>query len=274
MTSTDFEKTCVEYLSKTYSSAGLSFIHSGGFDSTVPDIVVVKNGATIANIEIKEPLAQCSQFVVFPNKKNKSFYYSTDNKPSEPSEPSKAIIEEMNKDFDRYKKPSPKEMGLDTDLYYNRVIDYYLNYKGCGYFITRESVDSGAFIILPTEKLKSYFSISACYRKKRSGSHNPSIDEAKRAVALLTEKIKLIIVGTNRTTVNGKTYTDLEISNATQPLYKLEEPIRLQIKQLVARIFRLTILSFTENPNVIFSIKLFAKQNQDDLTKFEETIIK
>ena len=261
------------YLNSVYSKDGIVFRPCGGSDSFAPDIVVEQNGMVIAQMEVKMPEAQCGQFVVFPNHKNKSFYYSPANHPAQASEASLAIISEMNKNFEKYKKPSPKEMGLDTELYYNRVVDYYLNYKKCGFFITRETPDSGEFIIFPTIKFRDYFSISACYRKKRSGSHNPSPDETNVATSLLSSQLGLTVDRGIRVRENGKTYTDLVIPNASEPLYKIETPTRLQVrKQTATGRYRLTMLATTENPNVIFSIRLTSGQDPEDLNVFKRSL--
>ena len=124
MNFTEFELSCASYLFERYAHYGCHFQVTGGLDSSSPDIVVSRNGKPVCNIEVKEPIAQCSQFVAFPVESTRSFIYSSLNHPAVASDSSNAILSEMAKDFDRYKKPSSKELGLDKELYYDRMYEF------------------------------------------------------------------------------------------------------------------------------------------------------
>lgn len=245
----EFENSCARFLRRKYSDTGCEFIVNGGLDSTLPDIVVKKNGKVVCNIEVKEPYAQCSQFVAFADEEARSFTYSSRNHPPVPSQASLAILAAMSKNFDKHKVPSTDELGLSKQLYYDRIIDYYVNYKSCKFFMTRESVDSGEFIVFPTVEFRDYFDVTACYRAKKSGSHNPNKKELLELPTMLLAnnlpKYELI--------KDGK-YLNVQFSVDAGERFILEGKFRLQFKRIEPRVYRVTGLSSTNNANVIFSI--------------------
>lgn len=263
----EFELSCARYLSKKYSDTGCKFIVNGGMDSTAPDIIVKKDNKVICNIEVKEPNAQCSQFVAFPDVDNRTFIYSPRNHPPQPSIASLAILNAMAKDFDKHKTPSNAELGLNKQLYYDRIIDYYVNYKKCTFFMTRESVDSGEFIIFKTVKFKDYFDVTACYRPKRSGSHNPNA----REIAYLPKLLQNNNLAKHEVIKDGK-YINVKFPTDCGTRFKLEGKDRLQFKKLEPGLYRVTSLGSTNNANVIFSIKLKEQMEKADWEALEKVI--
>lgn len=263
----EFEKSCAEFLRAKYSETGCEFILSGGSNSILPDIVVKNNGKVLCNIEVKEPSAQCSQFVAFVNEETRSFVYSHRNHPSKPSEPSLAILSAMSLNFDKHKVPSADELGLSKHLYYDRIVDYYSNYKKCEFFMTRESVDSGEFIIFPTVDFQYYFDATACYRPKKSGSHNPNRRELAELPSMLLEnnfpKYEL---------VNDGHYINVKFNIDAEERFILEGNCRLQFKRIEPRLYRVTGLSKTKNANVIFSIRLKSSIKKSDWAAFEKVL--
>ena len=268
MNFTEFELSCASYLFERYAHYGCHFQVTGGLDSSSPDIVVSRNGKHVCNIEVKEPIAQCSQFVAFPQESTRSFIYSSLNHPAVASDSSNAILSEMAKDFDRYKKPSSKELGLDKELYYDRIIDYYSSFKDSKFFMTRESVDSGNFIIFPTSALRDYFDVTACYRQKKSGSHNPNRNERDILPALLKEHN----IGVTSIIHDGK-YTDIIVEADRDERFVLESSTDFQFKRTGEKSYRVTCLGKTNNPNVIFSIRPKLPWKDSDWDSFENTIL-
>lgn len=263
----EFENSCAGFLRRKYAETGCEFIVNGGLDSTLPDIVVMKDGKVVCNIEVKEPNAQCSQFVAFANEDTRSFTYSSRNHPSVPSQASLDILAAMSKNFDKHKVPSTDELGLSKQLYYNRIIDYYANYKKCMFFMTRESVDSGEFIVFPTIEFSDYFDVTACYRPKKSGSHNPNKKELLELPAMLSAnnlpRYELI--------KDGK-YLNVKFSLDAGERFILEGKSRLQFKRIEPRVYRVTGLSSTKNANVIFSISPKLPIKKSNWAAFEKII--
>lgn len=163
----DFELNCTTHLNKNFGKYA-GFIHQGGADSTVPDILVRAVSGHVFYIEAKHSPAQCGQFVLLPNVETHSFEYSKQNV-TRINKWSETIINYMNKYFDEFREAgtSGKDIILDNDQYIfsNWIIDYYKN-KNVKFFITND------YNIVPIERFFDYFEISAKYRIKRSGSSN------------------------------------------------------------------------------------------------------
>ena len=163
----DFEIECTNYLNSKYGTYA-TFKHMGGSDSTNPDILVRTKSGSNFFIDAKFCPAQCGQFVLLPNINTSSFEYSRQNV-SQINEYARLIMDFMNKAFDEFREAGTagKDINMPdgSDIFAKWVIDAYRK-KGARYFITNN------FVIFPLEKLNSYFSITAKYRIKRSGSSN------------------------------------------------------------------------------------------------------
>ena len=118
------EEECFEHLVSKYSTEHVKFGIRGGTVSNESDIVVVVVGTPAFYIEAKMPGSQCGQFVLFPDEASRVFIYSSRNR-SPRTATVDAILLAMDKDFDKYKVPSTKELGLDKNLYVNWIVEYY-----------------------------------------------------------------------------------------------------------------------------------------------------
>ena len=94
----EFEKNCVDYLNKKFGSYA-TFVHEGGSDSTVPDILVHTKNKKSFYIDVKHCPAQCGQFVLLPNIKTRTFEYSRLNA-TPINKYSEMIIKHMNDSFE------------------------------------------------------------------------------------------------------------------------------------------------------------------------------
>lgn len=74
----DFEIQCTDYLNKRFG-AYARFIHQGGNDSTISDILVQTKSGNSFYIDAKHSPAQCGQFVLLPDIKTNTFEYSERN---------------------------------------------------------------------------------------------------------------------------------------------------------------------------------------------------
>ena len=257
----EFEKSCYIYLVRKYGEY-CSFEPLGESDSTNSDIRVStrRNGKFF--IETKEDSAQCGQFVLYPDEENGEFIYSPKNK-SRLNQYSQEIMDYMNENFEDFVEAGTKgaNINLPDDVFYGWIKNYYAS-KNVRFFITK----SINYIVFPIEEFDKYFSVSAKYRIKKSGSSDPArsnLPEIKNILTslgcnydLLSENDKLYV----RTSKNlgglklkGLKYTYL--FNETRPnLYNFRK------------------LSNTQNANVIFSISLKCEQDIKDLQEFENTI--
>lgn len=258
----DFENSCYNYLVETYGK-NCKFEALGQSDSTMSDIKVLTNNSEFY-IETKESLAQCGQFVLYPDTNKKTFIYSQQNK-SELNKYSKAIIDYMNENFESFADAGTRgvDIPVDYEILYDWIKNYY-NSKEVRFFITKDQ----DYIIFPIEQFDRYFSVSAKYRVKKSGSSNPSksnIDEIKQ-ILLNNSFVFELYVTDNKMYIKTSSDIDglkLTGSNYTY-LFKKTEP----------QIYNIRKLSNTHNANVIFSIKLKAPQNIEDLKKFITAVSK
>ena len=105
----------------------------------------------------------------------------------------------MAEDFDRYKNPGTDgiELLMDNDLFYSWIGEFY-KAKNVKYFIIEKDVgnnnmSSSNFVIFPIEHFQHYFNVSAKYRRKKSGSTNPTENdyaEITKAAKALAKAIK------------------------------------------------------------------------------------
>lgn len=253
----DFEKECCDYLNSTYGNNGVSFLNSGASDSTAPDIVLRKNGEQLFNIEVKMPIAQSGQFVVLND--GNEFIFSSKNKSN--ANDAEAFVEYMNNNFEKFKDVSTDgiNVNMPEDEYLKWMVCHYMN-KNEKFVITKGKL---GFIIFPIEKYVDYFQTSCLYRIKDSGSTNVphkyyrmlenhfSGEELYYDGKYLVLRTKNKHVEKSKFEVGGVIFI---ISDKTNDGYKLTKKGK------------------TQNPNIIFTIKLKQEQQVNDLNIFADSL--
>lgn len=163
----EFEIQCTDFLNSKFG-AYARFFHQGGADSTVPDILVETKHSNSFYIDAKHSPAQCGQFVLLPNLDTGTFEYSRLNI-NHINRYSEMIMEYMNEDFDAFREAGTAGKDIDmpngSDIFAGWIIQAYKD-KGVKFFITNN------YTILPIERFREYFYVTAKYRIKRSGSGN------------------------------------------------------------------------------------------------------
>ena len=248
------EKECFLYLINNY---GNKFILEGSYNSNISDIKVINKNYYI---EAKSIKSQCGQFVVL--EENNKFIYSNKNKTSI-NEYSNYIINYMNNNFHLFTNVTSKpiDIMLDNNIFYSWVKNFY-KLKNVKYFITK--VNSNNYIIILLDNIDNYFNISAYYRVKKSGSSNITKNNF--------DEIKSLLNNIDFTFVekNGKIFIKTK--------YNINEKLKgeiytYQFKLIDKDLYEIRRLSNTNNPNVIFSIELIKKeQDENDLNLFLEDI--
>lgn len=161
----EFEIECTDYLNKRFGEYA-HFFHQGGADSTVPDILVETNNGNSFYIDAKHSPAQCGQFVLLPDISSGTFEYSKQNV-NRINLYAEKIIEHMNKNFNEFREAGTagKDIIMENDsfIFADWIIQTYKE-KGTEFFITNN------YAILPIERFREYFDVTAKYRIKRSGS--------------------------------------------------------------------------------------------------------
>lgn len=238
-----FEIKCTEYLQSSFGSLA-TFTHQGKSDSNVPDILVEKLDGSKFYIEAKHTPAQCGQFVLLSNSSTRTFNYSTKNK-SQLNQYSQAIINYMNTEFNYFCEADTKGIQISfpgsNEIFINWIINSYLE-KGVKFFITND------FTIFSIEDFANYFTVSAEYRKKRSGSNNVGYSRLKLVSDYISSgdyDIKEIIPMKDKLFITST--QDLDNHRFTLGGNEYMFAIR-------GDVFEIRKLSNTKNANVIFSI--------------------
>lgn len=264
MNKTDWEKhelECINYLQQNFGMDGhIQFKHLGGSDSTKSDIAVYKDGKFLFCMDAKMKSAQSGQFVLLPDETSKTFIFSEANK-SGLNKETLAIINEMNNHFEKYKSPGSKGVQLDISqtISANWITSHYkaLNVK---FFISKGT----DFVIAPIENFEDYFHIEANYRKKKSGSANPS----QKDTYLIGNLLKKANISYSNLHFEGK-YLTIKLPNQAKEFTLKGSEKNYLFKKEANDSYKITKLSNTNNPNVIFSISLKSKQSPTDLELFK-----
>lgn len=248
----NYETSAADFLSKKLEEWA-TVEHDGGHDSTVPDILVTsKKSDKSFYVEVKSESAQSGQFAVIPLLEEKKFVFSGMNKTAE-NYNEKKMIEHLNKHWDKYGQVSTK--GLDIDLpsatLSRWITDYYVQ-KNVKFFISGNMKNP---VIIPVKQFSEAFSVTACLRKKRSGT------------AVLGKRI-YNTVKQRLLAKDGNAYLKSDGKNTVVITSKLDSSDKIVLKDPTPMEFLLspndnfengyTIRkrSNTNNPNIIFSINL------------------
>lgn len=258
----EFEIECYDYLKERYKNRNVTFSRSGGMDSTISDIAVIKNGNIQYYIEAKMSAAQSGQFVLLPDEDTQSFIFSPRNH-SEPNVMTDVIIDYMNQDFERFNNAGTagEALNINPKIFTNWIAQHYEN-RNVQFFMSRKNT----FAIFPIRKFADYFDVTAKYRIKKSGSSEP----AKKDIILVENEIRKEYSNAVFTkngkklfvTMKGNVIKDrFNLGNYTY-YFSIQSPGLYEIRKL----------SNTYNMNVIFSVVLKKSQDNADLLEFESSL--
>lgn len=179
----EFEIKCTDYLNDTFGFYA-SFYHEGGSDSTKSDIRVETNTSKTFYIDAKHCPAQCGQFVLLPNISTRTFEYSKKNVNKKNIHADK-IIDFMNESFDEFKEAGTAGKNIDmpngSAIFSDWIMQAYKE-KCTRFFIIND------FKIICIDDFSKYFSVSAKYRIKRSGSGHVGKSRLSAVAALLEDE--------------------------------------------------------------------------------------
>lgn len=260
----DWEKLEIDstqYLTRNFGNNEISFKHLGMSDSTMSDIEVTKNNNVIFYIEVKSSSSQSGQFVLSP-KDSKTFIYSEKNKTPNTQLKSK-IIDFINSNFEKYLQAGTKGCRIDIDNNtVSECIKEYYSLKGVKYIITYD----GDYIIVPLNKIEQYFSITANFRIKKSGSSKVPASEEKIVESLFNLETGVIETFREESRLMAKTDDRVErrVIKISDNDYYLSPKNNNE--------YEIRKLSKTKNMNVIFSLKLVKGQDKNDLIDFAKDL--
>lgn len=258
-----FEKHCCEYLHSNLSDI-LLVVPKGSADSSVSDIQVIDKKGSAVFIEVKSSEAQCGQFVVFADTENEKFYYSPNNKSPE-NQYTKQICQHMTDNYKIYQSAGTSGKRIlfkDCEkIFTDWIIDYYKS-KNTWFVITENN------IIFPIEKFSDYFSITASYRTKRSGSSKLP----KKDISIIMDYLEQNKIATKYEIISGgvfistnKNYNKYTFNVCGKEYILSEKPNCM---------YEIRKLSNTANRNVIFSISLKDNVQGMSIANFRSAIIK
>lgn len=252
----EFEENTTKYLQEHYTA---NFEKLGEHDSTLPDIKVTTSKGDVFFIEAKKSPAQSGQFVLLANSATNEFEYSPKNA-SKLNQHSEKIMNFMNVHFEQFKDAGTagKDIALDESVFCDWIIHYYKD-KSVKYFITSYNDE---MIIVPVEKFAEYFSVSAKYRIKKSGSSAPSVKFTDEVQTLLDKSDV-----TAKVTHDGKKMFVETTENLNKKRFVGKENTFMMSVTDEGTVVRK--LSNTANANVIFSIKSKKTQDSADLDRFK-----
>lgn len=250
----EHENMCLKYLKGKFGKYA-DFISLGGSNSTVPDIkVVLKNGKSFW-IECKSPKSQSGQFVVIPNED--TFVFSPRNHTS-PNEFTDFIIEEMNKNYEKYVNAGTTGVTIDIDIaIFSKWIKNMYSQKGVKFFIT--GVNDEKFVISSINDFSEYYSIVGKYREKKSGSRDVSRSKQEYlADDMLNENIleEPEFEYGSKMRVKSPSISDKQ---------KIDlNGVRYMFSKSDDEYYTVRVLSNTNNANVIFEISLTKEEGMSD----------
>lgn len=257
-----FEKRCFEFLKNTYGKKGLVFQTKGGMDSTQSDIAVLKGGEVAFYIEAKDALAQSGQFVLTPDNQSETFIFSPRNR-SRKNDLVEDMMNYMAKHFDQFCNAGTagEQLDIPSDIFAKWIIGHYKE-RNVKYVISYDR--NNGYVILPIRKFASYFSISATYRIKKSGSGAP----ARKNFTIIEETVKDMYSNAKISVKGKKLYADIP-EPLSQNSFELDSFTYLfSSQEQDTSLYEIRKLSNTKNKNVIFSIMLKRSQDPCDLEEF------
>ena len=237
-----FEHKCTDYLNMKFG-AYAKFIHQGGADSTVPDILVKTKAGEEFYIDAKHSPAQCGQFVLLPDIRTSTFEYSRQNATCI-NDYAIMIMDFMNESFDAYREAGTTGLDIDMpnreEVFSEWIIDAYLS-KGARYFITND------FVLFPIERIRDYFEITAKYRIKRSGSS----DVGRSRIDMVSDFIvnQYYVIGTRTDVDKLFVRSNRDLDNQRFIISPYEYMFSLRDRE-----YEIRKLSNTYNANVIFTV--------------------
>lgn len=269
-----FEEESTYHINKNYGSVlNVEAISSGGSDSTLNDIHILKNNDIILNVEAKANFAQSGQFVVTIDSDG-LFQYGESNF-SEINEYVQEILDELNSS-EKYLVGVSQNIVVDVpELVSINWIKKYYKSKKVSFFISEYD---GEKIIIDINNLERYFSAICTLRPKRSGSSEVSKVRETIFYQGMHEKFPEYNLNREDLFYKGKKLyfkSELNLCNGAKRKETFiigGEPYRFQIEKTEDNVYYVRNLSTTKNPTIIFTIETISGQRSEDLKSFNQAL--
>lgn len=265
----DFERNATKLLNDIFNDFNLSFESGGGTNSKDSDIKIKKDNNFIANIEAKYNEPQCGQITVVPEA-NKFIY--SEKSVNNINQYTNVIIKYLNDNFHRYKNYSTKSINVDIDesILANWVKTYYSEEsEWLIYSKNKDTLTESNVLLIPINDLDKYFTVSAKFRIKKSGSNSKIADKDKERVKnIINDYLKDKVFTIEEDSKKLFVITDEEIGKT-----KLDDGYYISAKNSSGK-FGITKRNQTKNPNPNVMFDLTLKENVEFKGKlFKDTYL-
>lgn len=268
-----FEIDCEQYLNKHINIPNISFRRKGGSDAYDNDIYVLKDNIITSSIEAKMNSCQSGQFVVLID--DNKFVFSPNNI-YDSNASSVAIINYLNRNFNNYCDVSSGgyDIPIDSSILFSWVKNHYKNNKHTNYIIT--GYLQGEKLIIPVDEIDNYFLISASFRRKQSGTRHLTKTTEHLAYAELEKYLYSLnndIISRQKDNFKYEVTLKKPISNKSDLYFSFGSYLGY-LSHKSNNTYYIKIRSNTNNPNVVFSLKLNKSFNDGDgLNMYIKTLL-
>lgn len=256
-----FEQECCTFLSSRFSDYPFSFKLNGGSDSTSSDIEVRKGNRVVFSLEVKLSPSQSGQFVVMSD--NGQYTYSPNNM-FQADINARKIISHLNKNFESYARVKQSAINIDCPEHIlNGWIKNHYTSKDSKFIITGTALGADK-IVVPLDELEHWFIVSACLRRKRSGSRalpKSEFDYAERQIKNHFENEDFNI--RNMESVNKKFIVTLDSGDLDKSKRYIGGNMFMSQDRSSSNKFIVKKLSSTNNANVVFSLRYKGNSDTD-----------
>ncbi|SEQ47127.1 hypothetical protein SAMN05216232_2532 [Virgibacillus subterraneus] len=269
-----FEVESTEYLNEQFKHIPVSFVQEGGYNSYSSDIGVKnKGGKTLFSVEAKYSPCQSGQFVV---KEEQSTYKLTQDSMSENSKYTREIIDQLNDNFASYSPKGQNAIDIESknENLANWIKEHYKDKES--YFVISSTKLQDFKAIVPIDDIDKYFDVSACIRRKRSGTSHISQKRKEESVRQLKEHYEHF----NLNVIN---VTEEKKGTERRTLIEFDEKVTFDRSDLYfgddfflspkpnTDVYYVKTRAKTNNLNVIFSLQYKGAENnfgKENLEKF------
>jgi hypothetical protein len=248
-----FENNACNALKEKFRDLPIDFKTTGGSNAFESDIKVLKDEKPLFSIEAKLSPSQSGQFVLIGN--NDVYELSTKTR-YETNEFVETIIKHINENKESYILDNQKgtNINLDQAILFSWVKEHYRR-KHSHFIITSHQTD-GPKAVIPLDEIDKKFTITACLRRKKSGSSNVTKKHMPQALASLQthmNRLGLAFADNGPTYIPGKKKHVVFFNKRITSSSDLSFGGNLYLSPLDEG-YVLKKKSSTNNPNVIFSL--------------------
>jgi len=244
-----FEEKSQKYLNDHLSEFGISVILKGGSNSYETDLYLHnQSNEFLFSMDSKFCPAQCGQIVIIDN--GAQFELSKDSKTSNPY--TESIVNLINKTYTHFVENSHKVipiLGIDNEL--RHWVENHYKEKKCLFIISTTKLDT-FYNIIPITEIEEVFTISAVFRRKRSGTRDVPKKNLLEVKGLLTKHLTTLGVSNFqiKTLGNKLILGQLSKSIDNKELYF----DNYYLSDIGDNEYRVKMRAQTNNPNVVFSM--------------------